>query len=114
MIYSGDRFPAWKGDALIPALSGEALIRVDINGDRAAKADHWPMGARIREVEQGPDGEVYLLEDGESGGRLLRLDPARAAGDSGTGAARGLRAAPWPRSAFRASRRDMAANRRDP
>ena len=35
------------------------------------------MGARIRAVDQGPDGEVYLLEDGESGGRLLRLDPAR-------------------------------------
>ena len=33
------------------------------------------MGARIREVEQGPDGEIYLLEDGESAGRLLRLDP---------------------------------------
>jgi glucose/arabinose dehydrogenase len=35
------------------------------------------MGARIREVEQGPGGEIYVLEDGESGGRLLRLDPAK-------------------------------------
>ena len=78
LIYTGDRFAAWKGDALIPALSGEALIRVDINGDRAVKADQWAMGARIREVEQGPDGSVYLLEDGKSGGRLVRLDPARA------------------------------------
>ena len=50
------------------ALSGEALIRVDLNGANAPKADQWPMGARIREVEQGPDGEVYLLEDGEGGG----------------------------------------------
>ena len=72
MIYNGNKFPAWKGDALIPALSGEALIRVDINGDKARKADQWPMNARMRAVEQGPDGSVYLLEDE---GRLLRLDP---------------------------------------
>jgi glucose/arabinose dehydrogenase len=73
MIYTGDKFPQWKGDALVGALSGKALIRVDIDGDKAAKADQWPMGARIRAVDQGPDGSVYLLEDE---GRLLRLDPA--------------------------------------
>ncbi|WP_294123679.1 PQQ-dependent sugar dehydrogenase [Sphingomonas sp.] len=75
LIYSGDKFPAWKGDALLGALSGEALVRVDIDGDNARKADQWDMGARIRAVDQGPDGSVYLLEDN---GRLLRLDPAAA------------------------------------
>jgi glucose/arabinose dehydrogenase len=75
LIYSGDLFPQWKGDALIGALSGEAFIHVDIDGDRARKADQWDMGERIRAVDQGPKGEVYLLEDGE-GGRLLRLTPA--------------------------------------
>ena len=74
LIYSGDLFPQWKGDALIGALSGQGFIRVDINGDRAKKADQWDMGARIRAVDQGPRGEVYLLEDGD-GGRLLRLEP---------------------------------------
>jgi glucose/arabinose dehydrogenase len=74
LIYTGDLFPQWKGDALIGALSGEAFIRVDINGDQARKADQWPMGARIRAVDQGPRGEVYLLEDGP-GARLLRLEP---------------------------------------
>jgi glucose/arabinose dehydrogenase len=74
IIYTGDRFPQWKGDALIGALSGEALIHVKIRGDRASKADQWDMGARIRAVDQGPSGEVYLLEDGD-GGRLLRLEP---------------------------------------
>jgi glucose/arabinose dehydrogenase len=78
LIYSGDLFPQWKGDALIGALSGEALIRVDIDGDRARKADQWGMGKRIRAVDQGPRGEVYLLEDGE-GGRLLRLEPVSQA-----------------------------------
>jgi glucose/arabinose dehydrogenase len=79
LIYSGDLFRGWKGDALIPALSGKALIRVDIEGDRARKADQWDMGQRIRAVDQGPRGEIYLLEDGRggSGGRLLRLEPGR-------------------------------------
>jgi glucose/arabinose dehydrogenase len=76
IIYSGDLFAGWKGDAIFGALSGEALVRADINGASAAKADYWPMGKRIREVEQGPDGEIYLLEDGP-GARLLRLDPVR-------------------------------------
>jgi glucose/arabinose dehydrogenase len=75
-IYTGDLFPQWKGDALIAALSGEALLRADLDGDRASKADEWPMGARIRAVDQGPRGEVYLLEDG-AGARLLRLEPAQ-------------------------------------
>jgi glucose/arabinose dehydrogenase len=76
LIYSGNLFPEWKGDALIPALSGEALVHVKIRGDEASKADEWPMGHRIRAVDQGPRGEVYLLEDGP-GARLLRLEPRR-------------------------------------
>jgi glucose/arabinose dehydrogenase len=76
LIYTGSLFPEWKGDALIPALSGEALIHVRLRGDRASKADQWDMGKRIRAVDQGPDGAVYLLEDG-SGARLLRLTPKR-------------------------------------
>ncbi|MEA3045862.1 MAG: aldose sugar dehydrogenase [Sphingomonadales bacterium] len=74
LIYTGAMFPAWRGDALIGALSGQALIRADIDGANAAKADQWDMGARIREVEQAPDGSVWLLEDGPRG-RLLRLTP---------------------------------------
>ncbi|MEK6637250.1 MAG: PQQ-dependent sugar dehydrogenase [Pseudomonadota bacterium] len=72
MIYSGSMFPQWKGDAFIGALSGAALIRVDLNGENAAKADAWDMEMRVREVEQGPDGAIWLLEDGDNG-RLLRL-----------------------------------------
>jgi len=77
IIYTGELFPQWKGDALFGALSGEALVHVRIRGDQASKADQWPMGHRIREVEQGPAGEVYLLEDGD-GARLLRLTPVQA------------------------------------
>ena len=78
IVYSGSLFPAWRGDAIMGALSGEALIRVELSGTSAREADRWPMGARIREVEQGPDGAVWLLEDERNGagGRLLRLVPA--------------------------------------
>jgi glucose/arabinose dehydrogenase len=72
IIYSGDMFPEWKGDAFIGGLSSEALIRVDIDGTNAAKGDQWEMGHRIREVEQGPDGALWVLEDGDDG-RLLKL-----------------------------------------
>ena len=79
IFYSGSLFPQWRGSALIGALSGQALLRVEINGNSARIADRWDMGQRIREVEQGPDGSVYLLEDERngSGGRLLRLSPSR-------------------------------------
>ena len=77
LIYTGKLFPQWKGDALIGALSGEALIHVRIRGDRAQKAEQWAMGKRIRAVDQGPKGEVYLLEDGGDG-RLVRLEPAKS------------------------------------
>nr|WP_240309350.1 MULTISPECIES: PQQ-dependent sugar dehydrogenase [Sphingomonas] len=76
IVYSGALFPQWRGDLLLGALSGQALIHVHLSGDKAQKADQWDMGARIREVEQGPGGEVYLLEDGANG-RLLRLIPIK-------------------------------------
>ena len=54
--------------------AGRALVRVDLDGDNAASGDQWDMGQRIREVEQGPDGALWVLEDAP-GGRLLRLAP---------------------------------------
>jgi glucose/arabinose dehydrogenase len=76
IFYSGKAFSGWRGDILVAGLSSKALIRVDVNGNTAREAERWDMGQRIREVEQGPDGSVYLLEDGK-GGRLLRLTPTR-------------------------------------
>jgi glucose/arabinose dehydrogenase len=77
LYYSGDMFPEWKGSLFIGGLSSKALIRVKLNGEKAEKADQWDMGERIREVEQGPDGALWLLEDGgKSQGRLLKLTPA--------------------------------------
>jgi len=78
LYYSGDMFPQWKNSLFIGGLSSQALVRVKLDGENASKADQWDMGARIREVEQGPDGALWLLEDGGQGsqGRLLKLTPA--------------------------------------
>ncbi|QDC36320.1 PQQ-dependent sugar dehydrogenase [Sphingobium fuliginis] len=78
VYYSGDLFPQWKDSLFIGGLSSQALVRVKLEGEKASKADQWDMGARIREVEQGPDGALWLLEDGKDGsqGRLLKLTPA--------------------------------------
>nr|WP_246505378.1 PQQ-dependent sugar dehydrogenase [Coralloluteibacterium stylophorae] len=75
VIYDGDVFPDWKGDGFIGGLSSQALVRVEFDGTQAREAERFEMGKRIREVEQGPDGALWLLEDGD-GGRLLKLTPA--------------------------------------
>jgi glucose/arabinose dehydrogenase len=72
VFYSGSEFPEWHGDAFFGGLSSKALIRVEFDGTNAREAARYPMGDRIREVEQGPDGALWLLEDGD-GGRLLKL-----------------------------------------
>jgi glucose/arabinose dehydrogenase len=80
IVYSGKLFPQWKGDLFIGGLSSKALVRVDVDGTNARKGDQWPMGERIREPEEGPDGAIWLLEDGtrNSQGRLLKLTPKGA------------------------------------
>jgi len=77
MVYSGKLWPEWKGDLFIGGLSSQSLVRVDVDGTNARKGDQWPMGDRIREPEEGPDGAIWLLEDGQRGGngRLLKLTP---------------------------------------
>jgi aldose sugar dehydrogenase len=77
IIYSGKMFPDWTGNGFIGGLSSEALIRVEFSGNGAREAQRFDMGKRIREVEQGPDGAIWLLEDSRngSGGRLLKLTP---------------------------------------
>ncbi len=78
IVYSGKLWPEWKGDLFIGGLSSKALIRVDVDGTNARKGDQWDMGERIREPEEGPDGAIWLLEDGQRGGqgRLLKLTPS--------------------------------------
>jgi glucose/arabinose dehydrogenase len=74
LVYSGAMFPDWQGDGFIGGLSSQSLVRVEFDGDTAHEAQRFDMGQRIRAVEQGPDGAIWLLEDGK-GGRLLKLTP---------------------------------------
>lgn len=77
MFYNGKLFPKWQNSLFIGGLGAKSLVRVQLDGTNASKADEWDMGARIREVEQGPDGAIWVLEDGIRGseGRLLKLTP---------------------------------------
>jgi glucose/arabinose dehydrogenase len=74
-FHSGRSFPQWKGDLFIGALRGQKLIRLQLDGDRVV-AEHAlleNMNSRIRDVREGPDGYLYLLD--ETRGRILRLVP---------------------------------------
>lgn len=74
-IYSGARFPAWKGNAFLGALSGEHLRRIELKDDRAGHEEQLqvtPLAQRIRDVREGPDGLLYVLTES---GMLLRLEP---------------------------------------
>lgn len=81
IFYTGELFPEWQGNAFIGGLGSETLVRIAVEGDTAREAERFAMGERIREVEQGPDGAIWLLEDEDNdagqGGRLLKLTPAQ-------------------------------------
>ena len=72
MFYSGTMFPEWRDSAFIAGLRSQALIRVTFDGDNAKEAERIDMENRIREIEQGPDGTLWVLEDND-GGRLLKI-----------------------------------------
>lgn len=74
--YDGDLFPKWKNSLFITGLSGQSLDRIALDGEKATKEEHWDMGERIRAVRTGPDGALWLLEDGARG-RLLMLTPKK-------------------------------------
>ena len=74
IIYEGTMFPEWQGNAFIGGLRSQSLLRINIEGNQAREQERFSMGKRIREVEQGPKGAIWALED-SSGGRLLRLTP---------------------------------------
>ena len=80
-IYTGDRFPEWKGSVFVGALVGEQLQRLVLSPKGfTIRRDSLltDLHQRIREVRQGPDGLLYLLTD-EEDGALLRIEPAAAA-----------------------------------
>jgi glucose/arabinose dehydrogenase len=78
LFYTGTRFPKWTGNAFLGGLESEHVARLVIEGDNVVHEEpllRGVMGQRVRDVEQGPDGYIYLLTD-EDDGRLLRIEPA--------------------------------------
>ena len=75
-FYTGDAFPQWQGNLFAGALKFRLLARLALDGDKVVHEERLlaDYGKRIRDVRQGPDGRLWLLE--ETDGRLLRLDPA--------------------------------------
>ena len=72
LFYTGPEFPKWRNHILMGSLAGTALWRIQFDGDKEVKRERLlgELGERIRDVEQGPDGLVYLLTDS---GKLLRI-----------------------------------------
>ena len=63
---------SWKGDAFIPGLGSKALVRVEIDGDTATEAARYDLGGRLRSVAEGPDGSIWVVQDGEDA-KLFRI-----------------------------------------
>jgi glucose/arabinose dehydrogenase len=74
-----DRFPGWRGNVLVGALAGEHLVRLVLDGDRVVGEERLleERHQRIRDVQEGPDGAIWVLTD-EDDGELLRIVPATA------------------------------------
>ena len=76
-FYRGDLFSDWKGNALTGGLVSRAIIRIEVDGDEAREVERYDMTFRIRAIEEGPGGALWVLEDEykDSKGRLLKLTP---------------------------------------
>jgi aldose sugar dehydrogenase len=79
VFYTGNLFPAWKGNLFIGGLGSTNLVRLTVKEDRIVDeerllTDLTPKRERIRDVRQGPEGALYLLTD-DAAGRMLKLVP---------------------------------------
>ena len=83
IFYTGEMFPEWKGSAMIGGLTASGIVRVSVDGQQAEEVERIPLAARTRDVEQAPDGSIYVLTDDENG-KILRLRPLDDESDSPT------------------------------
>lgn len=76
IFYAGDMFPEWKNSMFIGGLTSSGLVRVNVNGAQAEEAERIPLAKRIRDVEQHPDGSIWVITD-EDNGMILQLKPMK-------------------------------------
>lgn len=77
VIYEGDRFPGWRQNLIVGSLKATALYRMVVEDGRVTRTEKLIDGlGRIRDVEVGTDGLVYLLLENAAGSRIVRLVPA--------------------------------------
>jgi glucose/arabinose dehydrogenase len=75
MVYRGDRFPQWQGQLFAGGLVSQDMRRIELdNSGNVVSETPIPIGQRVRDVRQGPDGLIYVLTDAPNG-RLIRLEP---------------------------------------
>ncbi len=76
-FYTGDKFPAWRGNLLVGALKYALVARLELDGETVVAEERIlkELDERIRDVRQGPEGYIYLLTD-SSDGAILRVEPA--------------------------------------
>jgi len=72
--YRGSAFSGWTGDFLLAGLAQQGIVRVRVSGNSAREVARIALGARIREIEEGPNGSLWVLRDG-SGAALVQLTP---------------------------------------
>jgi glucose/arabinose dehydrogenase len=77
-FYTGNLFAAWRGSLFVGALTGLALVRLELDGDKVGREERLlqELRERVRDVRNGPDGALWVLTDSSSG-RLLRIVPAK-------------------------------------
>jgi aldose sugar dehydrogenase len=79
VIYTGDAFPAWRGDFFVGGLAGQQVARLRLDGRRIVAEETLVRGiGRVRDIRQGPDGLLYLAIDDRAGGLtpIVRIEPA--------------------------------------
>jgi len=82
MIYTGNRFPEWRGNLFVGGMARQRLARLTLDGQRVISEETLvPQMGRIRDVRQGPEGDIYLVTDNRDGKPtpILRMEPVERA-----------------------------------